>query len=89
MSKKHGASKKRKKAARKRSRSKSTASRLAALADALNACETAGLRIRFAHGAAFCDEGVVLPPTKKGQGWAARLFHVHPHGRPAAGGDDD
>jgi hypothetical protein len=89
LSKKHGASKKRKKAARKRTRSKSTASRLAALADALNACEAAGLRIRFAHGAAFCDQGVVLPPAKKGQGWAARLFRVHPHGRPAAGGDDD
>jgi hypothetical protein len=78
VSKKHGASKKRKKAARKRARAKSTASRLAALADALNACETAGLRIRFAHGAAFCDQGVVLPPAKKGQTWEARPFRAHP-----------
>ncbi len=88
MSKKHGASKKRKKAARKRSRSKSTASRLAALADALNACETAGLHLRFRHGAAYCDEGVVLPPARKGQGWAARTFLRNPHGRLAAGDDD-
>lgn len=89
MSKKHGASKKRKKAARKRSRSRSTASRLAALADTLNACEAAGLRIRFAHGAAFCEQGVVVPPVKKGQRWEARAFRAHPHSRPPAGGDDD
>lgn len=78
MSKKHGASKKRKKAARKRSRSRSTASRLAALADALNTCESAGLRIRFAHGAAFCEQGVVVPPVVKGQKWEARPFRSHP-----------
>lgn len=89
MSKKHGASKKRKKAARKRSRSRSTAARLAALADALNACEAAGLRIRFAHGAAFCDQGVVVPPVKRGQQWEARPFRVHPHSRPPGDGDDD
>ena len=88
MSKKHGASKRRKKAARKRSRSRSTASRLAALADALNACEAAGLRIRFTHGAAFCEQGVIVPPLKKGQGWAARTFLRNPHGRLAAGDDD-
>lgn len=89
MSKKHGASKKRKKAARKRSRARSTASRLAALADALNACESAGLRIRFYRGAMFCDQGVLVPPEKKGQKWEARVFRAHPHGRPPAGGDDD
>ena len=78
MSKKHGASKRRKKAARKRSRSKSTASLLAGVADALNACDRRGLRIRFAHGAAFCEQGVVVPPVKKGQHWEARLFRPHP-----------
>ena len=88
MSKKHGASKKRKKAARKRSRARSTASRLAALADALNACESAGLRIRFTHGAAFCDQGVVVPPLKRCQKWEARPFRANPHGRVAPGDDD-
>lgn len=88
MSKRHGASKKRKKAARKRSRSRTTAARLAALAAALNACEAAGLRIRFSHGAAYCDEGVVLPPARKGQDWAARTFLRNPHGRLAPGDDD-
>ena len=78
MSKKPGASKRRKKAARKRSRAKSTASLLAGVADALNACDRRGLRIRFAHGAAFCNEGVVVPPVKKGQHWEARLFRPHP-----------
>lgn len=89
MSKKHGASKKRKKAARKRSRSKSTASRLAALADALNSCETAGLRIRFAHGAAFCDEGVVVPPVEKGQKWEGRPFRGRPSAHPDRDWDND
>jgi hypothetical protein len=78
VSKKHGASKKRKKAARKRSRAKSTASLLAALAESLNACDRRGLRIRFTHGAAFCEQGVVVPPVKKGQHWEARLFRPHP-----------
>jgi len=88
LSKKHGASKKRKKAARKRSRAKSAAARLTAVADALNSCERAGLHLRFTQGAAFCDEGVVLPPARKGQGWAARTFLRNPHGRLAPGDDD-
>lgn len=78
MSKRHGASKKRKKAARKRSRTKSPASLLAAAADALNACEARGVRIRFAHGAAICEQGILLPPIKKGQGWEARPFRDRP-----------
>ena len=78
MSKKHWASKKRKKAARQRARAKSTPALLAGVADALNACDRRGLRIRFAHGAAFCEQGVVVPPVKKGQHWEARLFRPHP-----------
>ncbi len=80
MSKKHGASKKRKKAARKRSRAKSTAALLAGVAESLNACDRRGLRIRFAHGAAICEQGAVVPPVKKGQKWEARPFRPRPGG---------
>ena len=80
MSKKHGASKKRKKAARKRARSKSTPALLAAVAESLNACDRRGLRIRFAHGAAICEQGAVVPPVKKGQKWEARPFRLRPGG---------
>ena len=89
MSKKHGARKRRKKAARKRSAAKSTASLLAALADALNACDRRGVRIRFAHGAAFCEQGCVVPPVKKGQKWEARPFRARPDGVKAGDRDDD
>lgn len=89
MSKKQGQRKRRKKAARKRTRDKSTAYLLAALAESLNACERRGLRVRFAHGAAFCDQGVVLPPVKKGQSWEARPFRDRPDARQSHGHDDD
>ena len=67
MSKKHGQRKRRKKAARKRARAKSAAGLLHNLADALNACDKAGLRIRLGYGYPFCEQGIVLPPTRKGQ----------------------
>lgn len=89
MSKKHGARKRRKKAARKRARAKSPASLLAALAEALNACDRRGVKIHFAHGAAFCDQGVLLPPTRKGQKWEARPFRTRPDGAAAARDWDD
>lgn len=89
MSKKHGQRKRRKKAARKRSRAKSPASLLAALADALNACDRRGVKIHFGHGAAFSDQGIVLPPVHKGQKWEARPFAPRPDGVAARDWDDD
>ena len=89
MSKKHGASKKRKKAARKRSRSRSTLALLSSVADALNACDRRGLKIRFAFGAAYCEQGVVVPPLDKGQKWEARPFRGRPRGIPDRDWDDD
>ena len=80
MSKKHGQRKRRKKAARKRARAKSAAGLLHNLADALNACDKAGLRIRLGYGYPFCEQGIVLPPTRKGQHWEARPFAARPDG---------
>lgn len=89
MSKKHGQRKRRKKAARKRSRAKSPVSLLANLADALNACDRRGVKIHFGHGAAFSDQGVVLPPVRKGQKWEARPFRGRPDGVRSGDWDDD
>ncbi len=87
MSKKQGQRKRRKKAARKRARAKSAAALLYGLADALNACEKAGLRMRLGYGYPFCEQGVVLPPVKKGQSWEARPFRDRPDARQSH--DDD
>ena len=89
VSKKHGQRKRRKKAARKRARAKSAAGLLHNLADALNACDKAGLRIRLGYGYPFCEQGIVLPPTRKGQHWEARPFAARPDGLVSADHDDD
>lgn len=48
---------------------------LAALASALNALDKAGLRVKFAHGAALTDAGFVFrlaSPEASGETWQAR-----------------
>jgi hypothetical protein len=87
VSKKKGASKKRRKQARAKRNAKHPASLLAAVAAALNACEQAGLHPRFRHGAAYCYHGVVLPPLGKQQKWEARVFRAIPQSPPGGGGD--
>jgi hypothetical protein len=77
VSKRKGQRKKRRKKA-SQARKTTRAGLLGALADALNACETAGMRVRFRHGAAFCHDGAVIPPEKKGGRWAARPFRPGP-----------
>lgn len=89
MSKKHGQRKRRKKAARKRSRAKSAAALLHNLAEALNACEKAGMKMHLGHGYPFCLQGIVLPPVKRGQRWEARPFATRPDGLVSDGHDDD
>lgn len=44
---------------------------LGAVADALNACETAGISISLKHGAVYTRHGYVLPIA---DGWAARTL---------------
>lgn len=83
MSKKHGQRKRRRKAAKPAivcagQRGEGPAALLAHLADALNACEHAGVRVRFRHGAAYSEVGVVLPPLRKGQQWVARTLTYDP-----------
>lgn len=48
---------------------------LAAVADALNACERAGIAVQLEHGAVLTDHGYVLPLGDPGIGclWAARM----------------
>jgi hypothetical protein len=90
VSKKHGARKRRKKAARKRARARSDAGLLTALADALNACEKRGMAIHLGYGGAiFCRHGVILPPVKKGQRWEARPAPARPDGPALRDWDDD
>jgi hypothetical protein len=73
VSKRKGrAKKRRRKAAAKRKATRTGL--LGALADSLNACEKAGMRVHFRHGAVFCHDGVVIPPDRKGGKWAARPF---------------
>ena len=50
---------------------------LRALAQVLNSCADAGVKVRFAHGALVTREGVVLPPLKGGR-WAARTLTYDP-----------
>ena len=59
---------------------------LAHLAAALNACEQAGVKVRFRHGAVYTAAGVILPPLKPGQDWAARTLTYDPLS-PADAGD--
>ena len=50
---------------------------LSAVADALNACEKAGILVQLAHGATITDQGYVIAPFDEdpghlGQRWVAR-----------------
>jgi len=86
LSKRKGAARKRRKAAKaRRRRDNAPAGLLTALAEALNRCEEHGVKVRFRHGAAYSHHGVVLPPEGKGTRWEARAFGRLP-GSPA---DDD
>ena len=49
-----------------------TASLLAAVADALNAAENAGIRVRLAHGAVMTEHGYVFPVGPDDAPWAVR-----------------
>ena len=63
---------------------------LAAVADALNACERAGIKVRLRHGAVITHWGVVVPPERKGQAWEARAFSALPQSpAESEAGDDD
>ena len=54
------------------------AAMLGSAADALNACQAAGLGIRLRHGAIQCAEGLILPlPDGK---WVARTRLYTPFG---------
>ena len=55
------------------------------LADALNACETAGLRVRLRHGAVYTRHGYVLPTS---DGWGARTL-LYTEFAPGDDPDDD
>jgi len=90
LSKRKGRAKKRRKAAKARKR-RDTAppGLLTRLAEALNACEQHGVRVRFRHGAAYSHYGVVLPPEGKGTRWEARAFGMSPLSPAEDGGEDD
>lgn len=51
---------------------------LQSLATLLNMAEEGGpwTKIRFKHGAAFSESGVVVPPFKK-QPWEAKMFNIN------------
>lgn len=85
MSKRKGHRKKRRKRAAQ-ARKATRPGLLGALADALNACETAGMRPRFTYGIVFTEFGVI--DRKKGR-WVARPFTVAPGAPPAAVDDLD
>ena len=59
---------------------------LTAVADALNACEDAGLRVRLRRDVVFTGAGWVLPPLEGGR-WVAR-FPSMDHGLAPADPDD-
>jgi len=54
----------------------SPAAMLSVLADALNTCADAGIRIRVRHGALIALEGYVLPLA--GGKWTARTLNYDP-----------
>ena len=90
MSKKHGHRRKRhRKAARKRA--SSARAKLEAVADALNACDRAGLAPRVVQGAVMTRAGYVLFLPVKGQKrdrWSVRALALDPLS-PADDGPDD
>lgn len=70
----------------KRPKQQRTAELLNNVADALNACRDAGMHLKFRHGIAQCDEGLILD-LPDGT-WVARTRQYTPF--PAlAGGDLD
>lgn len=48
------------------------ASLLAVVADALNACESAGITVKLAHGAVITESGYVFAVGPDGSPWAVR-----------------
>jgi hypothetical protein len=89
VSKKQGAARKRRKAAKaKRRRDTAPQGLLTSLAEVLNRCEQHGVKVRFRHGAAYSRYGVVLPPEGK-SGWVARAFKAVPQSPPDDDPDDD
>jgi hypothetical protein len=63
---------------------------LTAVADALNACDTAGLRVKLKHGVVWSAGGYVLPLGEdlKAARWAART-RIYTEFSPADDIDDD
>lgn len=60
---------------------------LACLADALNACEDAGITVKLKHGAVITRFGYVLPVGDAR--WGARTLAYSPFGIPGTEGDDE
>ena len=90
MSKRKGAARKRRKAAKARKRRDTApAGLLTSLAEVLNKCEEHGVKVRFRHGAAYSHHGVVLPPEGKGSAWEARTFAAWPSSPPDEDPEDD
>ncbi len=58
---------------------------LGAVADALNACQSAGIDVKLKHGAVMTRFGYVLPI---GNGWGART-RAYTEFTPPPGDDDD
>lgn len=63
-----------------------TASLLAAVADALNAAENAGIGVRLAHDAVMTDYGYVFPVGPDDAPWAVRTRALTPF--PVSGEED-
>jgi len=81
VSKKHGHRKK-----RRRKKARTAPALLAAVAQALTACEAAGLKVKLSHGAVATRQGYVVP---LGDGrWGARTL-VWTEFSPSGGSDDD
>jgi hypothetical protein len=59
---------------------------LSLVADALTACEQAGIAVKFRHGAVWTEHGYVFQVGEKK--WAPRT-RAYTEFSPAGGGDDD
>lgn len=64
----------------------SAASLLGAVADALNACESAGISVKLAHGAVITESGYVFGVGPDDAPWAVRTRMLTPF--PVADVDD-
>ena len=67
---------------------------LAAVADALNACDAAGILVSLAHGALISNQGYVLPVgggeiCDAGERWVARTRMMTEFPVPPSFGDED